>query len=207
MATRRDRRRGKSEPQGQLAATTTSFGCSAGLSFMDVTKPQLFGVMSFISEMNAQPWLSAGFASQAATSSVTSADKNGRVEWVFSEFSVMIAVCVVRRGAPPVTDSGRRRRVGEAARTLNLCVFFCVLSAAFAWFPWSKKLVAIARTEVNSTDDTITHHRAHRSVEATRCGGDGVTLAPSRRRAVAAMASRSRGHRGLSLRTAPPPPP
>ena len=55
--------RGKSEPQGQLAATTTSFGCSAGLSFMDVTKPQLFGVMSFISEMNAQPWLSAGFAS------------------------------------------------------------------------------------------------------------------------------------------------
>jgi hypothetical protein len=29
-----------------LAATTTSFGCSAGLSFMDVTKPQLFGVMS-----------------------------------------------------------------------------------------------------------------------------------------------------------------
>ena len=66
--------RGKSEPQGQLAATTTSFGCSAGLSFMDVTKPQLFGVMSFISEMNAQPWLSAGFASQAATSSVTSAD-------------------------------------------------------------------------------------------------------------------------------------
>ena len=67
--------RGKSEPQGQLAATTTSFGCSAGLSFMDVTKPQLLGVMSFISEMNAQPWLSAGFASQAATSSVTSADK------------------------------------------------------------------------------------------------------------------------------------
>ena len=67
--------RGKSEPQGQLAATTTSFGCSAGLSSMDVTKPQLFGVMSFISEMNAQPWLSAGFASQAATSSVTSADK------------------------------------------------------------------------------------------------------------------------------------
>ena len=62
-------------PQGQLAATTTSFGCSAGLSFMDVTKPQLLGVMSFISEMNAQPWLSAGFASQAATSSVTSADK------------------------------------------------------------------------------------------------------------------------------------
>ena len=40
-------RRGPGEaPQGQLAATTTSFGCSAGLSFMDVTKPQLFGVMS-----------------------------------------------------------------------------------------------------------------------------------------------------------------
>ena len=54
--------------QGQLAATTTSFGCSAGLSSMDVLKPQL----SESSLMNAQPWLSAGFASQAATSSVRS---------------------------------------------------------------------------------------------------------------------------------------
>ena len=45
------------------------------MSSMDVTKPQLFGVMSFISEMNTQPWLSAGFASQAATSSVTSVDR------------------------------------------------------------------------------------------------------------------------------------
>ena len=71
MATRRGRRRGKSEPQGQLAATTTSFGCSAGLSSMDVLKPQL----SESSLMNAQPWLSAGFASQAATSSVTSVDR------------------------------------------------------------------------------------------------------------------------------------
>ena len=75
MATRRDRRRGKSEPQGQLAATTTSFGCSAGLSSMDVTKPQLTESKEFVSRRNTQPWLSAGFASQAATSSVTSADK------------------------------------------------------------------------------------------------------------------------------------
>ena len=44
--------RGKSEPQGQLAATTTSFGCSAGLSFMDVTKPQLFGVMDHVAPID-----------------------------------------------------------------------------------------------------------------------------------------------------------
>ena len=87
--------RGKSEPQGQLAATTTSFGCSAGLSFMDVTKPQLLGVMSFISEMNAQPWLSAGFASQAATSSVTSADKKAPLKGsVVNDGSA--ALCVLR---------------------------------------------------------------------------------------------------------------
>ena len=118
--------RGKSEPQGQLAATTTSFGCSAGLSFMDVTKPQLLGVMSFISEMNAQPWLSAGFASQAATSSVTS------VEWVFSDvFSDDCSVCSPSRRARP-SPQCRRRREGEAtARTLNLCVFFCVLVCGF----------------------------------------------------------------------------
>ena len=71
MAARRGGRRGESESQGQLAATTTSFGCSAGLSPMDVMKPQIWES----SLMNAQPWLSAGFASQAATSSVTSADK------------------------------------------------------------------------------------------------------------------------------------
>ena len=44
--------RGKSEPQGQLAATTTSFGCSAGLSSMDVTKPQLFGVMDHVAPID-----------------------------------------------------------------------------------------------------------------------------------------------------------
>ena len=38
---------------------------------MDVLKPH----SSRLSLMNAQPWLSAGFASQVATSSVTSADK------------------------------------------------------------------------------------------------------------------------------------
>ena len=56
MATRRDRRRVKSEPQGQLAATTTSFGCSAGLSSMDVTKPQLTESKEFVSIVIVKDW-------------------------------------------------------------------------------------------------------------------------------------------------------